>query len=245
MFQIVVSMKDEPGALGQILNLLGGHVDLVDIHAYRASEGQAVLSGFARHVPTSEDSLSLEKLVMASPYALVCKVIESSDGLLIDSFHTGIEMDGGERLMLFRWDAYNRMFDRLAELIGTGGEVMLLYEGVAVGEMNAHEIIRRLGKDTIARNMPSVIKMFSSSGWGDMSLELPEDGSLVVRMGECFECSTRKRVRHGCYFIKGMLTGVAKTVLGPDVKCEETRCTLRGDNNCEFTVSVDPLRQRA
>ena len=245
MFQIVVNMKDEPGALGQILNLLGGHVDLVDIHAYGASEGQAVLSGFARHVPNSEESSSLEKIVMASPFALGCKVIESSDGLLIDSFHIGIETDNGERLMLFRWDAYNRMFDRLAELFGTGGEVMLLYEGMAIGEMNAHEIIRRLGKDIIARNMPSVIKMFSSSGWGDTSLEFSEDGSVVVRMGDCFECSTRKRVRHGCYFIKGLLAGVAKTILGPDVKCEETRCTLRGDDHCEFTVSVDPLAQQA
>ena len=241
MFQIVVRMKDEPGALGQILNLLAGHVSMVDVHAYNTSEREAILSGFARHVPTSEKPTSLEETVMMSPFALDCKIVESSDGLLVDSFHTGIETDYGEPLMLFRRDAFNMMFDRMAELFGTGGEVMLLYEGMAIGEMNAHEIIRRLGKDTITRNMPSVIRMLSTSGWGSASLQFSEDGSPVVRIDHCFESSTRKKVRHGCYFAKGMLTGVARVILGPEVKCEETKCVLRGDDYCEFTLSVDSL----
>jgi predicted hydrocarbon binding protein len=205
------------------------------------AKAKAIFNGFARHVSTSEKSASLEQTVMTSPVALNCKIVESSDGLLVDSFHTGIETDYGEPLMLFRWDAFNRMFDSMAELFGTGGEVMLLYEGMAIGEMNAHEIIRRMGKDTITRNMPSVIRMLSTSGWGNTSLEFSEDGSPVVRIDHCFESATRKKVRHGCYFMKGMLTGVAKVILGPEVKCEETKCTLRGDDYCEFTLSIDSL----
>ena len=244
MFQIVVKMKDEPGALGQILNLLRDRITLVNIHAYSNSKGEAILSGFARHVSTAQDAASLERVIMMAPLAIECRVMVSSDGLLVDSFHTGIETDYGERLILFRWDAFNRMFDRMAEVFGTGGgEVMLYYEGIAIGEMYAQEMIRRFGKGTVNRNMPSIIKMLSASGWGNASLKFSE-GSPIVRIGDCFESSTRKRVRHGCYFMKGMITGVAKVVLGTEVRCDETKCSLRGEDCCEFTIAIDSAKSR-
>jgi len=46
----------------------------VDIHAYSQREGEAVLSGFVRRVPTSEKSASLEETIMMSPFALECRL---------------------------------------------------------------------------------------------------------------------------------------------------------------------------
>jgi len=137
---------------------------------------------------------------------LECEVTGSSDGLIVDSFHRGIETDPEERLMFFRWDAFNQMFDRMATLFQSAGEVLLYYEGVSAGEANATELLNKLGAEVISSNMPSVLRIMSSSGWGDAKLSgLDSTGAPIIRVDDCFECSTRYRVRRNCAFVRGIL----------------------------------------
>jgi predicted hydrocarbon binding protein len=239
VFQVVVRISDAPGSLARILEILEGHINLVGVHTFRTGDGSAMVSAYAEAIDHGEeDPTALEKLILSSPSALACHVTEGSDGLLIDSFFKGLEQDNGEPLMIFRWDAFNQMFDRMSELFGTGAEVMLFYEGVSVGEANGAELVKRMGKETIERNMPTVIRMLSAGGWGSASLALSEAGTPMVRIDECFECSSKKGMRHGCVFIKGLITGGSRAILGPGAQCEETKCRLRGDDHCEFSISI-------
>jgi predicted hydrocarbon binding protein len=236
--QIVVKMSDTPGALAGILQALSGHINLIGVDAYGSDDGHAILSCFAEPIARVEGLESLKRLISSSPYALDCKVTESTDGILVDTFHAGIETQHGESLMLFRRDAMNQMFDRMAEIFGSGGEVMLFYERVSTGESNSNDLLDRMGRDVVGRNMPSVIQLLSASGWGEASIvEVDPAGAPLVRIEDCFECSSERQSRHGCAFMGGVLTGSAKAILGTEVRCEETRCRFRGDKHCEFAIT--------
>jgi predicted hydrocarbon binding protein len=238
VFQIVVRMKETPGALARILDVLARRVNLIDVEVYRTDSGDAIFSGFAEGVSGSESPESLESLALSVPVALDCRVTESSDGLLVDSYHEGMETENGEPLMIFRRDAFNQMFDRLVEVFGSGASVMLMYEGVSIGESNSAELINRMGRDVVVRNMPKVIEILSASGWGKATLSMSEEGTPIIRIDDCFECSSRLRNGPMCTFMKGVLLGSAKAILGPRTTCEETRCRFRGDGYCEFSMTA-------
>lgn len=237
MIQIVVKMRDLPGALSGILSLLGTRVNLVSCTAYYDDEEGATFSGFAEPLDTCEKPAFLEKTIESSPSVLGCKVIEGSDGILVDSFHTGIETQAGEPLLFLRWNALNQMFDNLVKVFGSGGEVMLYYEGLSMGESNAREVAGKLGRDAFMRNVPSILRMHSAAGWGAASIVGQEaSGAPVVRIENCFECSTRQRIRHECSFVKGLLAGVAEVAFGSEAVCVETKCRFKGDPHCEFSI---------
>jgi predicted hydrocarbon binding protein len=179
----------------------------------------------------------LEEALKSSSSVLDCKVTEGPDGILVDSFHTGIETDNAERMMLFRWDGINHMYDEMARVFDSGSEVLLFYEGVSLGESNANEVLERMGKEVVIRNMPTVLRMLTATGWGNASIvDMTPSGAPVIRIEDCFECSSKQRVRHGCAFMRGVLAGSTKALLGSEVKCEETRCRFKGDDCCEFSL---------
>ena len=240
MFQIVVKMMDVPGALESVLHALDKRINLIESGSYSIQGGEAIWCAFGEVHSPDETPKSLETSVASSPLTLACQVTESSDGLLVDSFHKGMEMENGERLMLFTWAGISGMFDRMAELFGTGAEVMLFYEGVSIGEVNTTNMIQRIGRDVAMRNMPAVIRMLSATGLGDASLTgLDPSGVLTVRIDDCFECSSRQKARHECSFIRGLLSGSSKALLGIEVHYTETKCRLKGDGCCEFSMSLN------
>jgi len=242
LFQIVVKMKDVPGALENVLHSLDRRVNLIGSSSYTVEDGSAIFSAFAAAHTQDESAESLKKLIGSSPVAIACQVSESSDGLLVDAFHKGMEMDGGDRLMLFTWRGISGMFDRMSELFGTGAEVMLFYEGVTIGELTTTNMIERVGKNVLMKNMASVIQMLSATGLGDSSVEgLDLTGLPKVRVNDCFECSSERRVRHGCAFVRGLLTGSSKALLGVNVDYEETKCRFKGSEYCEFSLAVGAI----
>ena len=240
--QIVVRMKDSPGALATVLDVLRKRVNLTSVEAQDAKSGGPILTCFAEPLFPAESPGSLEELVRSSKTAVDVRVMEGSDGLLVDSFFKGIENEDGKRLLLFTRDGVNEMFDRVVEVFGTGGEVLLYREGGSVGEANSKELLGRMSKDAVARNMPTVLRTFTASGWGGATMEASgPSGAPVVRVDDCFECSTSLDTRHNCAFVRGLLTGSASVILGFNVAYEETKCRLREDDHCEFTPVLDSL----
>lgn len=245
-FQIVAKMNDVPGALAGLLEVLRSRVNLTSVQAQRGGNGEMVFSCFAEPLLPTEKAEALEKLLRVSGKAHEVQVTEGSDGLLVDSYFKGIENEDGKRILLFTRDGVNDMFDKMIEVFGTGGEVLLYREGASVGEANARELVVRMGKDGAARSMAMVLKMFTASGWGDATLVISEESKKpAVQVRDCFECSSELKSRRNCAFVKGLLTGSAKAILGPDVAYEETKCRLKGDDCCEFTPVVDSLSKRS
>ena len=240
--QIVVKMKDTPGSLASILDVLRKHVNLTSVEAHNARDGGPILSCFAEPLAPSETAAALDRLIRSSKAAVDVQVTEGSDGLLVDSFFKGIADEEGKQALLFTWEGANDMFDSVVEVFGTGGEVLLYREGESMGEASSKELVERIGKDAVARNFPMVLRMFTASGWGDASLEISESsGAPVIKVADCFECSSGRNTRQSCSFVRGLLTGSAREILGPDVAYEETKCRFRGDGHCEFAPVLDSI----
>ena len=239
LFQIVVKLMDTPGSLGVVLDLLGGRVNLLGTMTYSLSDGTAILNAFAESISPSETPQKLNKLISTAHVALDHRVTESSEGLLVDTFHTGIESGRGIPAMLFFQDSISHMFDGLVKLLGSGGEVLLYNEGFFVGEARAASILSALGPGLARKKVSDLMYLFSAEGWGRATLVGDvKSEKLIVRLEDCFECSSGEEVKKGCNFMRGYLGGWGKVLLGKDVKSVETRCRLNGDDLCEFVLNA-------
>ena len=235
-FQIVVELKDVPGALADVLQVLRKRVNMMAMEAHRSEDGKAVFSCFAEPLRPADDSVDLEKLVRSSRTATQVKVMGSKDGLLVDSFFKGITTENGDPMTLFSWESFNRMFDGMVEVFGSGGEVMLYDAGVSIGGSYAKEVVRMIGRDAAIRDMTTVLKIFTAMGLGDATMEVSGPSWVpTIRIDGCFECSSERETRRNCSFVRGILTGATEAFVGRKAAYEETRCRFRGDGRCEFS----------
>ncbi|QQG49322.1 MAG: hypothetical protein HY247_03150 [archaeon] len=236
LVHIVVRISNEPGSLGAILDLLAHKVDLVGTSTYLTPEGSAVFSGFAAVLDKGESVEKLREMLMSSSRAIDAYVAEGSEGMLVDSFHTGIRI-ADQAYMRFRREGLSKVFDRVVELFGTGGDTLIHSEGVTLGKDNAKGIIKLVGADMAVKKTEDLRLVLRAMGWGHITVpELDEDVRGVVQVADCFECCSGSKVRGGCHFFRGYLEGYASTLYGLDLTSEETRCTLRDEQVCEFVI---------
>ena len=236
LFQIVVKIKGEPGSHGRILDLLETRAKLVGATSYSLQDGTTIVSGFAEALSNSETAANLHRLAVSSGVVLEAEVLEGVDGMLIDTFHTGLET-GGEYLMLVRRNALTRMLDNVHRLLGTAGEVLLYQEGLAVGRANAEAFVKSLGGERVRRNLGYLRNNLAAQGWGRIETkEGPDEGGSTIVIRDCFECSSNKGKRMGCHFFRGYIAGNRSVTFREEFAVQEPRCTLRGDDACEFVA---------
>jgi len=238
LLHVVVKMKDTPRAFAEVLQLLGSRVNLIESVAYSVNDG-AIFSGFAEALFPTESPGELREFISKCPVVLDCVVTGSSNGVLVDTFHKGLETSSGDALVMFRRRGLVRMFDEIAKLSGKEWEAVLFNEGVAVGESDGSELLQTWKPGFMAGGFAILVSLFSAFGWGDAT---PMDRSgprkVRIRMDDCFECSPARKENRSCLFVQGFFVGSARTLLGREVKCEEPVCRFRGDDHCEFLVDT-------
>lgn len=96
-----------------------------------------------------------------------------------------------------------------------------------------------MGPGLARKKVSDLMYLFSAEGWGRATLVGDvKSEKLIVRLEDCFECSSGEEVKKGCNFMRGYLGGWGKVLLGKDVKSVETRCRLNGDDLCEFVLNA-------
>ncbi len=237
LFQIIVKLMDTPGSLGAVLTLLGGRVNLLGTMTYSLADGTAIMSAFAEAISVSETPQKLQKLIASSHVALENEVTESKEGLLVDTFHTGIESSMKTPMVLISKDGLAHMFEGLVRIFGSGGDVLLYNEGYFVGEANAVRTVSFLGPTIATKRIDELLYLFSVRGWGQARWADGADSDPpVFRLDDCFECSADEGVKKACSFMRGYLDGWGKVMLGREVKSTEVKCRFNGDEACEFVM---------
>lgn len=237
LFHIVVTLSDAPGSLSSILDLVRTKVNLIGTATYTQSDGTAVFSGFTEALSPSLTGKDLEKLILSSRAAISATVHEGRDGLLVDTFHTGIVV-GDEEYILMRRDGLVRVFDRVSKMLGSGGDSLLFEEGMAMGLRDAEMMIDMFGVGRVRSQAGVLIRFLAAEGWGVIeSKEGPGKGEITVKVVDCFECSERGSARKACNFMRGFLVGSAKVAFGTDYESKETKCILKGGTACEFRLT--------
>lgn len=237
LFQVVVHMSDAPGSLRSILDVLSPRLNMVGLSTYTVGDGTAILSAFAEALDQEETPSSIQRILRNSSAALEAEIMEGKDGLLVDTFHSGLEV-GDEDFMLLRREGFSGVFDQIVKIFGKGGQVLLYEEGLAMARRNARKTASELGKDVIHANLPFLIKFLTASGWGTFETKPGhKDFEYDVTVTDCFECSKQSDERKECDFLRGYFEGSGSTTFGIPMHAEEVRCILRGDNACVFHIS--------
>jgi predicted hydrocarbon binding protein len=236
-FHIVIRLKDVPGALSSALELLCNCVDIVASTSYSMEDGEAIWSGFVKSLSNTETEVRLQKLVQSSPMVLECEVKGSDNGLLIDSFHSGIEVAPERPGVVLPKIGVSRMFNRLAEVFGSGGETILFEEGTALGQSSGQYLNATLAHNSLDWRIKALLGMYRTYGWGSASLEVENPGSRFrIGFSDCFECAEMGKERKECGFLGGHLSSTVSALSGKEFRHEETKCRLRGDPLCEFLL---------
>ncbi len=244
LFQIIVQMSDTPGSLGSILDLLGSKVNLVGSSTYTLGDGTAILSAFAEALSQEETGGSLHDLLESSQAIKEVEVREGQGGLLIDTFHKGLQVGNDEYIQLRR-DGLSGVFDHIVKIFGTGGEVLLYEEGLALAQKAAEKTKATLTIGVINANLMYMVNLLSAQGWGTFEVKPGEgDHEYTIMVSDCFECSNGSEVRRGCDFMRGSLERSSGVTFGVPMQSEEPECILRGARACVFQIAPKKGKSR-
>ncbi len=237
-FHIVVNMKDVPGALNSVLSALRSKVDLVESISYALEDGTAAWSGFGKALSKSDTEESIQKAVSRSPSVLECLVEGSDRGLLVDSFHQGVEVAPGRPAIILPVTGFSRICEHLAKILGTGGETILFEEGSALGRATGHYLAGKLGPARPDLRTKAALGLYRANGWGTVTLKEDPNGKLMkIKVKDCPECAGNGGDRKECGFMRGHLVSIVTELSEVKYRSEETRCRLRGDPDCEFSLT--------
>jgi len=237
-FHVVARIKDVPGALSSVLELLRDHVNLVNSISYSLADGGAIWSGFGKSLSKAETEGKLKRLVERLPMVLECEVKGSDHGLLIDSFHSGLEVAPDRPAVVFPLVGVSGIYDHLARILGSGGETILFEEGSALGKSSGQYLNAMLGRGRLDWKFKALMGTYRTIGWGSASLNVEKSRTRYrVRVSNCMECAGMGKDRKGCNLLRGCLSSAVSTLSGSKFECEETKCRFRGDSFCEFLLS--------
>ncbi len=234
LFQIVVKLSDAPGSYRKILDLLSDKVNLIGTNTYSLEDGTAIFSGVSESLSPKTSPEELQSLIMSSDAAIEAKVLEGKDGLLVDTFHMGPEVNGLP-FMLFRRKGLKQMFDKVVQMLGSGGEAIIYHEAFELGRDYARSAVDLLGREVLAKRGDYLSNFNTAEGWGVVESRASRGGSVIVR--DCFECDGDKGPRTECNFFRGFFAGTASFLAGRDVGCKEVECRLKGAEACEFVIT--------
>jgi len=237
LFHVIVKLSDAPGSYSLILDTLRPKLNLVGTTTYTLDDGTAIFSGFAEALSKDTTSEGIKQLILGSKGALEVVVKEGREGLLIDTFHVGFNVDGDDYVLL-RSQGLDQMFDRVTSILGSGGDALLFEQGLSMGHWNAENLIKRIGINVVRAQVAALSRTLSAQGFGDIEGDVgPDDGDFVMTVSDCFECSGEESRRKGCNFMRGYFVGAAQAIFGKKYRCEESKCVLRGAKFCEFRLS--------
>jgi len=241
-FHVVVRLKDVPGALSSVLEVLRHHVNLVNSISYSLEDDGAIWSGFGKSLSKAETEGKLKRLLERLPMVLECEVKGSDHGLLIDSFHSGLEVAPDRPAVVLPLVGISRIYDHLARILGSGGETIMFEEGSALGKSSGQYLNAKLGHASLDWKVKALLGTYSIIGWGSGSLKVEKPhAQFRVSIRDCMECAGMGKDRKRCNLVRGCLASAVSTLSGSEFTCEETKCRFRGDPFCEFLLS----RQKA
>jgi predicted hydrocarbon binding protein len=236
-FQIVVMMKDVPGALNNVLERLRDRVDLINSFSYSLEDGTAIWSGFGRALSASETAEGLRGFLIESRTVQDVDVAASSKGLLVDTFHLGLVDSLGVPRIVLSTPALRRVFSDVARMFGTGGATLLFEEGLSMGRDNASFMKKLMGPGIVRAKAQELLGVYDSMGWGiSVPREWKPGERFALKIEGCFECGGEKGGRTSCDFQRGHLVGLLSTFYDMALDCTETKCKARGDSACEFEL---------
>jgi predicted hydrocarbon binding protein len=239
----VVELSNVPGALEHSASLATKHrVNILSgfHHAPSAAE-KAFWSFFADLTDANTDADGFANEIKSLPSTVCVQYHQPSNGLLIDTFHFPL-LWGRRRGIMLRAESLGSILARVSGIFGDGpaAKVILHEMGEAGGQTTYDELVSEIGAETFKRELPQVVGLYASNGWGDFQLLHIdfEKKTASLRAKDNFECGyykVRSTVPRS-NFVRGHIAGWSSRLFGSRVEVTETHCVAKGDPCCEFVV---------
>ena len=149
---------------------------------------------------------------------------------------------GGVRAILCGTATMHGLIEGVREEFGEeSGDAFLYHIGFGVGK----EIYEIYGKIINLKNIEEAAILLKALAdglaWGniqDYKIDMENDVITVKVLG-LWECELqKKRKKHSGNFVRGILAGFFKTLLGVEVVVKENKCIAAGDPYCEFEIDI-------
>ncbi len=152
---------------------------------------------------------------------------------------------GGARFFLSNADLINNLLAQAVKLLGfqtTSDQLYDLFKSSGQTELAA--FLKAMNIPLTTSSPKHIMEMFASyvsatgSGIAKMTEFTSERIVFIVRNSLCSLYNTADKPL-GRY-LAGTFAGAAELVLGKKVRCDETKCVSRGDDQCEFVCKITP-----
>ncbi|HID66309.1 MAG TPA: hypothetical protein EYP32_05715 [Aquificaceae bacterium] len=147
--------------------------------------------------------------------------------------------DGKERYILIPLRAYGALYNSIEKIVGDAVSGILYVAGKDIGRGLAEEVKRRMderkasGLEELARD---AVKLLEELGFGKIELVESSPEKFVVRMYSSATSMHAKKGKAVCHLERGMLVGIAESILGKRYVAKEVKCRAKGDDYCEFII---------
>lgn len=129
------------------------------------------------------------------------------------------------------------MEDRLYNDFGSGASVILFDMGLAYGISLVDGLMKAKCDETARQqNAIDILSGYATvAGWGKVIAPRIEGPDIRVKVISCVFCSNidQESSEGRCYFLKGVLSGVAGTIFSVPFTVTESHCSKE---YCEFTL---------
>jgi predicted hydrocarbon binding protein len=243
LIQFAIRIKNEPGAIAKVANLLFSR-DVNILHGFHTAfpgHAEAVWGFFA---DLKDSTVNIESLVKEIKELDATIDVQLSrpiiKGFIVDELHFPI-MVSNERSIVMKIGTIMESFKRLREKFGSGSGFILYEMGKAAGEGKAKSMCEEFDLDqyTVLR---LIMAERAAKGWGVPKIEKYdyEKNEAVITVHELFECvpfrGENKEARS--QFFRGYLAGVLGYLFNEPVSVTETECIGKGDENCKFVCKA-------
>ena len=155
----------------------------------------------------------------------------------------GIVTSNGIRNIILTTAYFTGIQKTLEEIIGPDGAASCLYragfqEGMKLAKVFMEEV-GTAGKDVFNK----YVSYLSKRGWGILTVKEYSDTKVVIVNTNSIASEFEKRDIPSCHSMRGILGGIMQAVVDPEQKkyrihVEEVKCVAKGDEHCEFVITL-------
>jgi len=243
LFQFAVKLKNVPGAIAEVANLLFSR-GINILHGFHTAYpgGKEAVWGFFADLKNSNMKVEnvikeIEKLDATLEVKFSKPII---DGLIVDELHFPITVLD-ERSIVMKIKTIVGSFNRLYEKFGSGASFILYEMGKGAGEDKVKTLNERYDLDKLTA-MKVILAERTAKGWGISKIEKfdEEKVEIIITVQELFECAPFKGKNRDAksQFFRGYLAGTLSRLFNKPVSVIETECIAKGDQNCKFVGQI-------
>lgn len=180
----------------------------------------------------------LEEFKKAKKYVLEVSIAPTFKNIIYPSKFCAKSI-GDIRVILFGVANMKGVVEGIKEEFGMRGGYSLLYHlGYGVGEELYEIYAAPLGIKSVEEGSILLRALVRGASWGEIIEYEENEDKIIVKFRNLWECEVQVGKVHApaSAYVKGLITGYFKNILGREPIVEETKCIAAGDPYCQFEI---------